>query len=475
MSQAVRTATVLETALPLASDSSRALLRQLLLLSLPVFAEHALHILVGWNDTYLANHIHRYHLATDLTRADETAAGAAVGTMAYILWFVGLLVSAVGSGSTAIIARAVGAKHRSLANSICGQSISLAALVGAVGGLLMLLFAPQIADLTGLEAQAKIYAYEYLRILSFSLPFSTVMFVANSCLRGAGDTLTPAITMILVDIINMAFSFALTYGWFALPNLGFDGIAWGTSIAYVSGGVIQFVVLSLGRGGVKLHWHRMRPHWHNLRRLLRIGLPAGFADLLHWLANFGVLRFVNEIGAVAGNAHNITIRIESLSYMLGFAVATAVATMVGQSLGMQRPHRAVRSAYLSYAIGGGIMLIAGIGFIFLGKYPAMLFSDDPAVRALTTRCLFITGFCQSGFAAALIFGGALRGAGDTFTVLLLLIVNMFVIRLLGVFLVAHVFKLGLGAVWVVLATELFTRGIVMFARFQHGGWKKIAV
>src|SRR5678815_2896071 len=131
--------------LPLAEDSNRALVRLLLSLAMPVFAEHALHILVGWNDTYLANHVHRYHVATDLTRADETAAGAAVGTMAYILWFTGLLVSAVGSGATAIIARAIGAKHRSLANSICGQSISLAGIIGVVAGTLMFIFAPQIA------------------------------------------------------------------------------------------------------------------------------------------------------------------------------------------------------------------------------------------------------------------------------------------------------------------------------------------
>src|SRR6201986_985749 len=79
-----------EESLPLADQSNSALLRELLVLSLPVFAEHALHILVGWNDTYLANHIHLYHVVTDATRADETAAGAAVGPMAYILWFFGL-------------------------------------------------------------------------------------------------------------------------------------------------------------------------------------------------------------------------------------------------------------------------------------------------------------------------------------------------------------------------------------------------
>jgi putative MATE family efflux protein len=475
MSQTAPIIPIRHESLPLHEESNTALMRQLLALAMPVFAEHTLHILVGWNDTYLANHIHRYEISNAITRADETAAGAAVGTITYILWFVGLMVSAVGTGSTAIIARAVGAKHRSLANSICGQSISLAMLVGIVGGSIMFIFAGPIANATGLAPQAHAYALSYLKILAVALPFSTVMFVSNSCLRGAGDTLTPAITMIVVDIINMSFSFALTYGWFYLPKLGFNGIAWGTTIAYISGGVIQFAILVIGRGGIRLHLHRMRPHWHNLKRLLRIGLPGGAADLLHWIANFGVLIMVNGLGAASGNAHSISIRIESLSYMMGFAVATAVATMVGQSLGMKRPQRAQKSAYLAYLLGGGIMITAGVGFIFFGKYPAMLFSDDPTVRALTTQCLFQTGFIQSGFASMLIFGGALRGAGDTMMVMLLSSLSVFLLRLAGVAIAIYYFHVGLAGVWIVLCGELFFRGILIFLRFLHGGWKKIAV
>jgi putative MATE family efflux protein len=312
-------------------------MRQLLVLAGPVFAEHALHILVGWNDTYLANHIHRYVVATAQTRADEVSAGAAVGTMTYILWFTSLIVSSVGTGSTAIIARAIGAKHRRLANSICGQSISAAIIVGILAGVLMHVFAAPIADASGLVGQAREYAYQYLKILAIAMPFTMVMFVANPCLRGAGDTLTPAITMIVVDIINMAFSFALTYGWFGLPKLGFDGIAWGTSIAYIAGGVIQFLVLMSGRGGLRLFLHRLWPHWHNLKRLLRIGLPGGVSDLLNWIANFGVLWFVNEMGPAAGNAHSIAIRIESMSYMMGFAVAGA-ALHLSRLPGRRRNH-----------------------------------------------------------------------------------------------------------------------------------------
>ena len=94
--------------------SQRALLKELMLLAMPVWAEQALHMAVGLNDTYLANHLPN----------DAASAGAAVGTITYFLWFIGLLVGAVGTGSTAMIARARGARHQRLSNSVTGQSVS---------------------------------------------------------------------------------------------------------------------------------------------------------------------------------------------------------------------------------------------------------------------------------------------------------------------------------------------------------------
>src|ERR1700712_4989446 len=77
------------------AESMRSLFRQMLYLALPVLLENALHMVVGINDTYLANKLPK----------DAAAAGAAVGTITYLLWFFKLLVPAVGTGRTAIIAR----------------------------------------------------------------------------------------------------------------------------------------------------------------------------------------------------------------------------------------------------------------------------------------------------------------------------------------------------------------------------------
>ena len=445
----------------------RTLLLQLVLLAFPTLIENLLHMVVGLTDVYLAGHLPK----------DAAAAVAAVGSIAYILWLISLIVATIGTGSTAIIARAVGARHRSLANSVCGQSVACALVLGLMLGVVGFTLAGPIAQLSGLSGEARQFALVYLRILSFSLPFSTLMFTANACLRGAGDTVTPAVSMVIVDGSNALLSATLALGWFGVPAMGFKGIAIGTAVAYTLGGVLQFIVLLGGWGGVRLHLHRLRPHWHTMRRIFRIGLPSGAEMLIAWAANFVILVLINRMDAqsLAGSAHIVAIRMESLSFLGGFAIATAAATMVGQSLGMKDPVRAQRSAFVAYGVGGGWMLLFGLMFILLPRAFASVLSDDPRVIELAARCLFITGFAQLGFAAAMIFGGALRGAGDTFVVMILNLATILTLRLVGAILVAYVFKLGLAAVWVVLASELMLRGILVFGRFLQGGWKRAEV
>ena len=213
-----------------------------------------------------------------------------------------------------------------------------------------------------------------------------------------------------------------------------------------------------------------------MKRIVRIGVPAGLSDAINWAANFGLLQVVNRTEPlnVAAAAHINTVRIESISYMTGFAIAVAVATMVGQSLGMRDARRAKRVAYLGYAIGGGFMTLVGVAFIFFADWPASIVAGDPQVRELTARCLTITGFCQAGFAAAIVFGGALRGAGDTFAFMMITIVSILTLRL-GAVWVLDYFHQPLTMIWIALAVDLTVRGVLVYARFLHGGWRHVRV
>ena len=443
------------------------LLRELLWLSLPIVAENLLHMMVGLTDVWLASHL----------KSDAAAATASVGSIGYILWLIGLIAGAIGTGSTAIIARAIGARHQSLANSVCGQSVTASVLLGVMLAALFILFAVPFAAMTGLEGHAYSFSLYYIRVLSLSLPFSILMYAAGACLRGAGDSLTPAIAMIVVDLVNMGFSAALTWGWLGLPAMGFRGIALGTVIAYVVGGVLLFGVLVSGRGKLRLFLHRLRPHWLTLKRIFRIGIPSGTEWLLTWVAQFIIVIIINRADTtnLMSAAHIIAVRVEALSYMIGFAVATAAATMVGQALGMNSPNRASRSAYLAYAVGGGAMTLGGALFILFGHVFTGFMTNVPAIAHLAATCLFITAFAQPGFAAAAIFSGALRGAGDTFSVMIINLASIIFVRLAGVLFVATWLHLGLTAIWVVLACELTVRGLLVYVRFRHGGWRHARV
>ena len=455
---------------PAAPPRERGLLRALMVLAVPVLIEQMLHTVVGLTDTWLANNLPGKETAT--------AATTAVGNISYVLWFVGLIVSAVGTGSTALIARAKGARHRRLANGVCGQSVTASVFLGLALGVVMYALADPLISAMRLSDQARDFAGSYLRMLTFSLPLMTLMFTANACLRGAGDTVTPAIAMCIVDVVNVALSFSLTYGIWGMPKMGFEGIAMGTVIAYAVGGLLQFGVLLSGRGGVRLHLHRLRPHWHTMRRVLRIGIPSGLEGLLIWVANFTVVIVINQMDKtnVSAAAHMNAVKIESLSYLPGFAFAMAAATLTGQALGAKNPRRAAQSTYLAYAVGGGVMTAFGLVFILFGKTLATwMMPNLPETAELTGQCLRLAGFIQFGFAASMIFSGALRGAGDTMAVMKLNLASILGVRLVGVLVVVFGFGGGVVAVWGVLCGELILRGLLAYLRFARGKWKQVEV
>ena len=447
-----------------------ALVKRAFLLSLPVMVEHALHMMVGLTDTYMANHLQQ-------PRDVVLAATAAVGTIAYFMWFINLIASAVCSGATALVARATGARHRSLANAVCGQSILLAFITGVVISIILAVFARPLIHLTGLEALSGDYAVEYLRLLCISIPFILVMSAANASLRGAGDTLTPAISMVIVDIINIVLTWSMTFGKLGFKPMNFQGIAYSTIIAYLFGGILQVFVLMRGFGGIKLHLHRLKLQWHAIFRILRIGVPSGVEGLLTWGAQFGVMSMINGLDKnIAATAHNNAIRIEGLSYMVCFGVGISAATLVGQALGAKNPNLAKRSAWACYILGGSMMTFCSFMFIFFGlAMSKFMANNDPVISPLTAKCLFITAFCQPMFAAAIIFSGSLRGAGDTFWVMILLLISIIVVRLGGVLFVVNVLHWYLPGIWIVLVIELTTRGALMVGRFLHEGWIRVKV
>jgi len=464
----------------------------ILVLSWPILVESFLNSFVGLADTMFA---------AKLGEAQTDAVGGA----SYIMWLIGLVIMALGVGATALISRSVGKGRMAVANAALGQIMLLAVVVGVlVGAFIAFMIKPVTAILSMTPEAAQAFT-DYLLVISAGVPFAAVMFCGIACSRGAGDSISPLIAMIVRNIVNVVISFALcgieiTRGdsvLIASPfDLGVTGIAIGTVAADAVGAAIIVGMAVSGRWSIRLKRRWLRPHKITACRILRIGLPNFVETAGMWIGNFVVVLLVAGLAAGAGGmlgAHIIGIRIEAFSFLPGFAMGTAAATLAGQYLGAGRPDMAKKAVWRCTLIAAVVMGSVGVVFVLFPQQLVALLSDNPIHLEQAPSLVRICGFIQVPFAFALVTRSALRGAGDVKMVMTLTWISTYLIRLPLAYVISGAaltyttytgdqqtlhtilanpfgFEPSLAHLWLALCLELVVRGGLFTARFLQGGW-----
>jgi putative MATE family efflux protein len=472
--------------------------RAIWVLTWPVLVESFLTFLVGMTDTVLAAGLE-----------DGGAAADAIGFASYLLWFIGLIVSALGVGATALISRAVGASRLGVARTGTGQTVLLAAGSGVAAGLLLALASGPVSRALAMTSPAAEAFRLYMLINALGVPFASVLFGGIACLRGVGDSFRPMWIMAAVNAVNIAVSWTLagvdlrstrmvdgvTRSVVLVENpfdfnWGIAGIAWGTVSAQVFGAAAVSAVLIRGVAGVTLLRRRLRPHVSTITRLVRIGWPNFLETLGMWAGNFLVIMMVGWLGGSAGGllgAHLIAVRIESLSFLPGFAIAIASATLAGQYLGAGSPALARRAVLRCTFLASLLMGLAGIAFIAVPDRIVGLMTAHGVHLAVTPSVLFIAGAFQVPFAIGIVLRQALRGAGDVRAAMWLTWITTYGVRLPLAYALSGVdiplwggrtidnpfpFDGGLAGLWLGLCLELVVRAAAYWWRFASGAWAR---
>jgi MATE family multidrug resistance protein len=436
--------------------------RDVLNLALPAMGEQLLSMMVGIVDTFLVGHL-------------GAAPLAAVGLANQWVFMATMLFGAIATGSTALIARFIGAREPDQANEVLRQSILLGALIGMIATLLGSSLAQHAVTLLGAQQDVIGLGTSYLRVVSSIFFFSTLMFIGNASLRGAGDTKTPLFVMLVVNGVNIVVAWTAINGPFGLPQLGVVGSALGAATGRLVGGLLVIGILLRGRANIRLRLANLRPDGALIRRILRVGLPSGLEQLLFRTGHMVFARILAELGTVAYAANQVAMNGWSLSFMPGFGFALAATTLVGQSLGAEDPEGAQRRGYTAYRMGAALM--AAVGFAFL-LFPAQIvgfFTNDPQIIAIGTMPLRMVGLIQPLLAASMVFSGGLRGAGDTRWPMMITGGSIWLVRLPLAYLFALVLGWGLPGAWTALALDLSLRGLLNFLRFRGGRWKTVKV
>lgn len=433
---------------------------RVLALALPAVGEQLLNMAVGLTDTFMMGHL-------------GASAVAAVGLSNQAIMLATTFFAAVATGVTALVARHTGAREPEGANRILHQGYLLGALIGAGATVLALTLAGPIMAILRAPADVVAPGTAYLRIASTVFIGAAWLFIGNAALRGAGDTRSPMLIMLAVNVVNIAVAYLFIFGPGPFPQLGVAGSAVGAAAGRGVGGLLVTALLWRGRAGLRLRLAALAPNQAQIKRIANIGLPAGAEQLMMRLGMTAYVTTVAALGTKAYAAHQLALQGESLAFMPGFGFAIAATTLVGQGLGACDPEQARADAYLARRMALSLMSVMGVLFFIFAAPILDVFINDPEVVRLGVWPLRLVAFSQPALATMMVLSGGLRGAGDTRATLAINATGLWLVRLPLALLLTG--PLGLLGAWIAMGVDLNLRGLGMWLRFRSGKWAKIRV
>lgn len=439
------------------------------LLALPVVARMSLQMLVGLVDTAMVGRI-------------GPAAIAAVGMGNQIVFLLIGLITAFSIGTTALVARYIGAKRRKDAQDVAIQSLLFTAVVSLLMGILGYIFAydiirvmigrmeqgdPEVIALGGM----------YLRIISISIPFFFSLVLFNGIFQGAGDMKTPLYIMAFTNVYNVIMDYLLIFGIGIFPELGVQGAAIATGSARCLAAVLAFIILLRGTTHfrIRLSKKRLQIRLDIIREVLRIGLPSAMEQLIRSTGQTLITIMVAGLGTLPLAANQVVMRGLSMSFMPGFGFGLAATTLVGQNLGAKEIERAEESGYIANRMAISFMFVMGLLLFPMAALFARIFTDDPEVISLATGALRTMALTLPFLGMTMTLAGALRGAGDTRWVMYSTAVGVWGARLLFSYILAFVLDFGFTGIWLGMSLDFVLRGLLTVFRFKSGRWKTIKV
>ena len=438
------------------SDTS--LKRQLKVLTIPVFIEMALVMMLGAVDTVM------------LSRYSDNSV-AAVGLDNQLISLVFLVYQFFSMGAAILCAQYIGAGLRKRLVQVVGMALTVNLMLGLTVSALLFFFAEELLQLMGLRPELMGDGLTYLRLTGALSFFQALSLTFSASLRSADKVVYPMVVTGIVNVINILGNYALIFGHWGCPQLGVEGAA----IATASSRAIATVLLAGIHFKVHiprfpLHYFRPMP-WQELKNLLHIGIPAMSENISYSLSQVVITFFINQISnealATRTYCHNMIMFV----YLFCISITQGGDILVGHLVG-QRRHQA------AYILGNYFfrwsMIITLTGSIILalsGRSILSAFTDNPEIIAMGVWVLIIDVFLEVGRTANIFAVGTLRATGDAIYPDVVAIIFNWTIAVGLSYVIGIPLGYGLVGMWVGFALDENIRGIILMRRWRSGKWK----
>jgi putative MATE family efflux protein len=266
---------------------------------------------------------------------------------------------------------------------------------------------------------------------------------------------------LVMNVWNVIAAYVLIFGVGSFQGMGVAGAGVATASARLIGSLLAFYCLFAGKALIRIlprdlfRWHR-----DLALTLVRLSLPTTGEAFLTRTGSTLFMRIISALGSESLAAHQIAVSVESLSFMPGWGLATAAATLTGQCLGAKKPDLAEKAIRHTLRLSLIVMNIIGVLFAIWGRQIVTVFGSTPDVLDLAGVAVRIAALEQASISIVMVLNGTLRGAGDTRTPMLVTLFGVLFFRVAVVYLFAIVLGWGLAGVWLGTAVDWAGRSVL---------------
>ncbi len=436
--------------------------RTLLVFSLPILAGNVLQSLNGsvnavWVGRYLG----------------EQALTATANANNIMFFLIGA-VFGVGMAATILVAQATGAKDNQQAKRVIGTSATFFVGVSLVIALAGLPLSRHILVWMDTPKEALPLAEAYLRIIFMAVPFLYLFSFLSAILRGAGDTRTPFVFLMLSVVLDIVLNPLLIFGIGPLPKMGIAGSAMSTLVANV---------IALAAMLWWLH-HRRNPLWINreerglyrpdpaiLRALVVKGVPMGLQMIMISLAMIMMISMVNHYGVNMTSAYGASLQLWTYVQMPAMAIGAACSSMAAQNVGAGRWDRVdatARTGVMFNFLMTGALIVPIV--VFDHALLSLFLPDGSAALGLAGHLNRIAIWSFLFFGVTFVVSGVVRSTGAVIPPLLILGFSLWGVRIpFANLLQPH---MGADAIWWSFPVSAVVAMVISLAYYRWGHWRQ---
>lgn len=442
-------------------------IRQLVAIAFPMFISQAADTLMMFVSRFFLARVGREHMAAAMS-------GGLTAFMSFT-FFIGV----IGYGN-ALVAQHLGSGRRERCGLAAAQGLFLAVLSYPV----ILLVRPAglwLLRTAGHDPLQQALETDFFRIVVWFAVFPLLRAAFGSFFSGIGRTRMVMIANGVGMLVNIGVNYVLIFGKCGFPALGLRGAAFATAIA----SMVSVAILAAAYFSPALRREYGTASGLRLDRsmftcLLRFGLPSGTEFFLNMAAFTLFVQFMHSYGRDVAAAVTITFNWDSVAFVPLIGVGIATMSLVGRYMGAGSPELAERAAYSGLKTTVWYTTIIFVLFLAAPQALAGLFvpggnaQDYAAVMPRTVFMIRMASVYLLSDAFMLVFGGALRGAGDTRWAMCTSVTCHWLFTSASWVLI-RVVRCTPETAWVVFVFLVSLTGAIFFARFRGGRWKSLRV